>query len=429
MKSLVCFLLGFSLIALLFFPLLNLYFTADDFFVLQNIKLNNQKNLLNFFHPNNQLAYYRPLGMQLYFFIANKLFGLRFFYYHLLSLIFLLINSYLVFILIKKITRLPKVGIIGFLLYGTSSIHYLSIAWAVNFSYILGTFFFLSAFTCWLEKKRTVFYVLFFLGLLVNELVVTLPIIIFFHSLFFKKKLKPLFFIFTLTALYLILRFFIFKTDRSGAYLISLNFKNIVNNYQWYFLWCLGWAEGMRDQFVNIYTLNPQTDFLINYSSQFYFYPVSMGIFILITGYLAIKNFSQEKKILFFGFFWFLAGLLPVIFFPHHAYAHYNTISLVGLALAMSVLLSKSQVVIIFLIVWIGVGITTVKLNSQIHWIIWHSQLSQKLVLKAQKEYSGGEKIEIKGNLKQNKLVLANQSAMKVVFNNDKIKTVYLKDD
>src|SRR3989338_10640602 len=76
------FFLIFGLSLFLFYPSLNYYFFQDDWFVLNWVKTGD---FLSFFKFRVDTIYWRPLSMQLFFWIGKSIFGLNPIGYHLIS--------------------------------------------------------------------------------------------------------------------------------------------------------------------------------------------------------------------------------------------------------------------------------------------------------------------------------------------------------
>jgi len=415
----------FSLLVFLFYPTFSIKFNSDDYFVLQMVMTKNIPDFIKLFLPIKEVVYYRPLGIQLYFWLAKAIFSQNPFFYHLLGFIIHILNSFLVFLIIKKISGDKLSALLAAFLYGTSAIHFLSLAWIVNFSYLLVTFFYFLAFYLWLESKIKLFLIIFILGLLTNELMITLPIVLFFYSILFNKKKLFVIYAALLVLFYLVLRFLVFKTATGGDYAFTFSPKVIINNFQWYILWSFGWPETMRDQMINFFTRNPRSDFLVNFKTEFTIFLAGVYTMILLLLIFKIKKIFNKK--ILFSLILFCVSLMPVIFFKTHSYPHYAGISLLGIVLFISLRLKKITI-IAFLVIWVFVSKTAIDLNMKVHWVVWHSQLAQKLIVDAKKDCKFGSKeITVKGNITRNKLVLANQSAMRVVFNSDTIKTIFVR--
>lgn len=432
------FLLISLLVATFFESIFSIYFNSDDFFVLSQVNKVGLKKVWQLFLPIKEVVYYRPLGIQLFFWLAFKSFGLNYIYYHLVAFLIQLLNGFLVYLITQKISTSRTVGYLSALLWTTSSVHFLSLAWIVNFSYILVTFLYFLSFYFWLEKKYFLVFIFFILGILVSELIITLPLVFLVYSLIFRRNDKLFGFIaLGISLIYLFFRFFIARTATGGLYGFSFNLKEIIDNFQWYFLWSFGWPETMRDQMVHLLRINPNTDFLSSFQKEFFIFILG---FHLMIGLLFVKiclDFVKNRntKLHFFSAFWFAAGLLPIIFMPKHAYPHYAAVSLFGLVLTIAVAFEKLRLkrdigfFLIFLAGWLFTSKTSLELNQKVHWIMWHSELSQKLVSQATQNHNINDyQITIRGNIEQNRLVLSNQCAMKLLTGNDKIKTVYVAD-
>ena len=176
---------------------------------------------------------------------------------------------------------------------------------------------------------------------------------------------------------------------------------------------------------INFFTRNPGSDFLVNFKTEFIIFLAGVYIMLLL---LLIFNLKKifNKKILF-SLILFGVSLMPVIFFKTHSYPHYAGIGLLGMVLFISLRLQKITI-IAFLVIWVFVSKTSINLDMKVHWVVWHSQLAQKLIADAKKDYKlGCKEIIVKGDIARNKLVLADQSAMRVIFNSDTIKTIFVR--
>src|SRR3989344_6564769 len=69
--------LSFLVAVLLYLPAINGYFFQDDWFTLKISNAENINSFLGFFVPRSDVIYYRPLGMQIPFFLLSSLFGIN----------------------------------------------------------------------------------------------------------------------------------------------------------------------------------------------------------------------------------------------------------------------------------------------------------------------------------------------------------------
>ena len=116
--------------------------------------------------------------------IDYKIWGLDPFGYHLTNLLLHLINTLLVFWLVRRLAHRLIPALIAALLFGVHPIHVESVAWVSERKDVLSTLFFLSALLFYLRYRagqRSLFYTLslasFVVGLLSKQMVITLPIV------------------------------------------------------------------------------------------------------------------------------------------------------------------------------------------------------------------------------------------------------------
>lgn len=426
------------------------YFFQDDWF---SLKISNAKNLTDFFDffiPRKDVIYYRPLGMQLPFFILRSLFGINPLPFHAVIFITHATNIAFVYFLIRLIRKDTFTALLAAFMYGISAVHYTTMFWPATYAFVLGPGFLFLSFILYIlsvQKKSQTIQLLsigiFILGLLTNEITAVLLPILLAYQLYIKKfDFKSLLPYFISVISLIFLRFLIFPPPVSGSYEIGLS-KEILLNLRAYFLWSLNLPEEIKAQFVNLLSLNPQ--FVKDFNRYFWLFAVTFFIniiaYVVIPFIIMIAKKDRRLNLFLFGISWFLIGLLPVIFFTQHSFSYYLPISLVGLLLSLTVnfksfidfLYSRNNLlalplIIIVLINWTVTSVVTIDFNSKIHWAPRRAQLSKMLVDKALKLYP-------LGNLDSNyifvrpsseyKLSLNNQDAFRVIYNNDDLITAY----
>ena len=328
------------LVGLLYRSSFSAYFFQDDWFSLRISKVETLTDFIKFFIPRSDVIYYRPLGMQIPYFILNNFFGLDSFIFHMTAYFTHSINIILVYLLVKKLLNKDDLSLLAAYLYGISSLHFIPFYWFATFSFVLGpTFFLLSflGFIIFLENKKKYYYILSFLfyvlGLVTNEIVFILPLILFFYLLLIRQEKKfilRLIPFITLACLILFFRFKFYPPTITESYQWQIN-KEILTNLKGYLIWSLNWPEEMKAQLVNFYTFNSR------FVREFY----SFFIIFIITGFVnfiflfLLPIFTAVKKKdfapLLFGFCWFLTALLPVLFFTKHSFSYYLAIPILGL--------------------------------------------------------------------------------------------------
>lgn len=398
--------------AIIFFTLLLFknsfftYFFQDDWFLLAISKIKAVGDFLHFFIPRFDVQFYRPLSHEIFYFIGQHLFGLNPLGFHAVAWIFFIANIILVWKLSKIFLADKKLSLLFAFLYATSAIHYNSLFWIINFSYILVGFWYFAGFLIFVKSGnsgRTNFLlnVIFILGLLSNEFMITFPAILFIYILLFKSRhLRKYFPLLTglvvIVLFYLFVRLFIFKPSY-GTYQFVFN-KSVISSYRFFVLFFLNWPETMKDQMITFYRVNGR--FLQTFSSEFYIFLTNLALFAIVFILLPVISFIANAKYklfifkkykeLFFALLWFLINLLPIIFIPSHISPHQGTIAFWGFLLLFFVMfdgalryLNKylSVILIISIIIsWVVSSYTAIILNDKIHWIKRRSDLAYQWV-------------------------------------------------
>ncbi len=268
---------------------------------------------------------------------------------------------------------------------------------------------------------------LYSLGLLTNELVITLPAILFAYELILgSKNLKKAVPFGLLSLFYLGLRFFLFAPPTKGDYIQSIGI-NIIHNAKAYFLWSFNLPDEIKAQFLNFFQINPQ--FIKDFPSFTTILLVTFFINLIIYLLGAYKN----PKIFFFGFSWFLLGLTPVIFFPKHSFSYYLEISLIGLLLPYALFISRFSLLnfsllSLFLLTWVISSFNTIKFNELIHWAPQRAANSLRLITEIKKKYPNEKSTVYVLNTPENRYSLNGEEAVKVFFKNPKIRTIYTQE-
>lgn len=430
----------------------NSYFFQDDWFTLKISQAKNLSDFLTFFVPRTDVIYYRPLGMQVPFFLLRSMFGLDPLAFHLLTYFTHTVNIVLVFLLVKFLLKKDSLSLLVSFLYGTSLVHYTPFFWSATYAFVLGpTFFFLSFifFLLSLQKGIKGYWLslaFYFLGLLTNEIVIVLPLILIFY-LFISQKIKQFKTVmpyFLIGVLYLLLRFTYFQPTTSNSdYQLEAGLY-LLNNLKAYFLWSFNWPEEIKAQFTSFFVINQK--FISEFLLDFWVLVISFSVNFLLFFILPIALFIYKRnyrllKISSFGIFWFFVGLLPVIFFPRHSFSYYLPISLVGLLFTCLTLFdyllkSVKKISLVFaqlfillvLVGWTTVAFVSVEFNSKIHWAPRRARVAKELVTKAQKFYPRDNPdypfIYIQPS-SEKKLALNDQEGLKIIYGDENIKTVY----
>ncbi len=130
------------LAALLLFPSTSLYFVADDFQWLA--KAQEVAPLPFVIGVDERTPFFRPLSLSILL-AGENLFGRQPFGYHLFSLAWHSINTFLVFLLALQLTRVRWIAGIAALIFGLHPAHTLAVAWISNLNELVMSAFYLSS--------------------------------------------------------------------------------------------------------------------------------------------------------------------------------------------------------------------------------------------------------------------------------------------
>lgn len=427
------------------------YFFQDDWFSFRISQASSFSDFFAFFLPRSDVIYYRPLGMQLPFFILRSIFGFSPLPFHILAFATHTINVILVFVLVRLLTKREIVALLSAFFYATSAVHYIPFFWSATYAFALGpTAFFLSfiLFLVFLDRKKTASLlsslVVFILGLLTSEMVVVLPVIIFVYILLFKKsKLSSYLLSYIFVSLLIFLpRFIFFPPPSEGIYQLGLG-RHILTNIKTYFFWSFNWSEILTEQMIKPFHFN--TEFTREYGvyitvSLITFF-ISLVLFYILPLFLTKLKLDKKFLRLFaLGIAWFIIGLSPVFLFPYHKYPYYLPISLVGFLIISAVFICKMfavfyklnrGIVLFFLFIlvsnWVLSTKTTIDLNLKIHWAPRRAKIARRLIEKAKRYYKYPlEKPYVYvSETSENKWALNDQDAFRLIYEDGRIKTIY----
>lgn len=384
------------------------YFFQDDWFSLRISNAGSIGDVIGFFVPRTDVIYYRPLGMQVPYFLLQRFFGLTSFPYHALTFTFHAANIVLVYRLLQRFHISPLFASIGSFLYGVSTVHYMPLYWTATFAFAAGPTFLFSSFLVFISFLSNGIYqryflslALFLLGLLTNEMVAVLPFLFGIYMWYERKQWRGaiwlLPYIVCIGVLFL-LRFFVFSPPLSGSYEQAVGVA-IVHNIKGYVLWSLQFPEEIAYQFISFFRLNGQ--FVSDFARFLTIQTWATSVFILSVGAVWVMEIrlGRIKKlagIFLFSLGWFLIGLLPVLFFTGHSFSYYLPVSLVGMIYFIVYGIqsaSKKNVrfsagcAVVMMTAWFFAGMNTVGFNAAVHFAPRRARLSGILSKKAKIYY------------------------------------------
>jgi hypothetical protein len=412
-------LVGYFLI--LYHPVLNTYFTQDDFFHFKIAQTDGSLKGLTYligFHPfaERQIAFYRPLFRDLLYHFSYNLFFLNHLPLRILSFVIHMTNAYLISKIIYKLFKSKFHAYFTAFFYTIGASNVATLYYLAGGIQVLGALMFillsLISYLNFLEQKRTKYifltYLTFILALASHEQSFILPFLLLGIALIKNKKItllkniKTILPTFVVLGIYLYLNYFIIGYSKNEVqYQALFDIKRTLNSLIWYSGWAMGLPEMLQDFMPSLIQVDPR---LMRFWGNYYqiIFPaffVSLGAFI----FMAISIFIKKKKLfcnnyLLLLLFWYLLGLAPVIFLPSHKSSHYLTVSLpafwgiLGYLVSNYLSLIKQRklykvLVTVLIVALITLSSTSAVLGKNYYWAAQRGKLAQKLINQIKEKY------------------------------------------
>lgn len=424
----------------------NYYFFQDDFYEILISKAGNWHDFLGLFTFMENRSSYRPIGLQLYFFLSQTFFNLNPVLYRLVTFFLFFATYFLITHVISKITSNKSTGILTATLWVTSSVHFLSISWLAAAWLIIGNFFFFltsAFFLQYYQSKKRFDYLLSFICFLLTlgsfEFFIAWPLIFFsIFTIWYRQNIKrsfkllsPFFFI---SAMYVLIRLKFASLPQIEEYRIYLGY-NTIKQVFWYFLWSFNVPEEFKKQVVSHLLI-------FNYK---FFNEYKVLLFVSFASMMAILSLGILKPILkglkldkprtysyiVICTLWFLFGILPIAIFPNHSFAMYLVLASIGVYMLIAYLtlkFSNNIILITILIVWAVSSFSTLRFYRNNFWIVESQRFA--------KEFSKSIKTQYP-NLPNNAILLypledkrhiqalLNENALKVIYKDETLRTYF----
>ncbi len=360
---------------LLYLPALGNFFSADDWFHLRISQIESLGQFFNFFSfsLNDQSAsFYRPLSTQVFFFISQTLFGLNAFWYYFFGLTLFGYSVYLV----KKFSDSTLAAFI----YAISVSNFTRIYFISAFQELFLVVF--SLLTLLNFKTRPKLSLLFFvLALLSKETAIVVPalLLIFNYQHIVKSKFLNLRSEILISVIYLYLRLFQFGLAAGDSYIWDFSPLKAINTLMWYTLWSFGAPELLIDYIGSGLKLVPK--FFTDYADwwRVIIYPLIALIGLSLV--LLFKKLNKLNVDLFKFSLFYLICLLPVLFLPSHKFTLELGLPLVGFAIALAILIKKSNHIFYFLLLslFIFYNLSMNYLTYTRHYSVSRGEVSEKV--------------------------------------------------
>jgi tetratricopeptide (TPR) repeat protein len=279
----------------------------DDVLLLNNEFVRNlDYNLIKSSFGFNKITHYHPLVF-LSFAVENSIFGLNPAVYHLTNLLLHCVNSFLLFLVLKKTGLNDFISYFTMILFALHPIHVESAAWVTERKDLLYTFFYLGAILLYLisvnKNSRKLYFIsliFFIFSCLSKAMAVTLPFVLVIINYFITGKAK---FSFRNIFPFLIISIVFIAINLSVAF-----YKTDITNYSIIDLFSLVCYSILFYPYKIIFPF---------YLSCIYVYPESLSLMhylspLALLVIVMLLLYSRNRLIKFGGLF-YLISIIPVL--------------------------------------------------------------------------------------------------------------------
>ena len=240
------------------------------------------------------------------------------FMFHFTNLLLHLLNTFLVFLLVKRLTKNNLLAVLTFLIFGVHTLHIESVAWVAERKDVLYSFFYLVSLIIYIKyasSRKAIYYVLslllFLLSILAKGQAVVLAAILPFIDYVLGRKWLSIKVLAEKIPFFLLSLVFGWIAFRAQATASALHFEDFSLPERFAFA-SFGLTQYLMKSIlpIGLSALYPYPPRLLNGSIPFFYW-----LFIIpLPVYLAASYFLfRRSKIYVFGFIMFFLNLLPVL--------------------------------------------------------------------------------------------------------------------
>src|SRR3989344_4343532 len=170
-ENVIVFTLLFVLSLSLFYKSLDVFFTQDDFILINEFSSENLINDLKNTVDPSKATHWRPLH-NLYFLISGNLFGKFYPGYHAFTIMVQIASAFMIFKVLRLLTKNANVSLLGAITYAIHPSHFVSVFWISGSATTIGLLFLISSFYFYLINQKNWALLIFVLSLLASEAMV-----------------------------------------------------------------------------------------------------------------------------------------------------------------------------------------------------------------------------------------------------------------
>ncbi|MBI3282927.1 hypothetical protein HYZ70_02520 [Candidatus Curtissbacteria bacterium] len=425
---------------ILFYPSLNYYFFQDDWFVINWVQ---DSDFLSLFKFRTDIIYWRPLSMPIFFKATGLAFNFNPLFFHLLTFIFHITNSALIYLLFRELKFAKRIAAFIALLYATASFHFIPLSWLSTSSYVLGPTFIFSALIFFLKNRLAISFALFLIGLLCSEFILTFIPVAVLLSQKFKKGFFALIPFIAVALVYLTARFVVFPLPSQGQYELVIAPK-IITNLFWYFVGSFNMPEALSTVFYFTHLRES-----LAAAAQFWKYFSLPILLVAATAAIFKAAVTIKQSVVAVGLF--LAGIFPVILLPFHFYPMYVVVASLGIFFALAASFGKlkswqAPAMVTYSLIWFISSFLTLSFTRTNHWLVNQQAISKAYVTYAKSavfdppagsaflfrypsiEFSQKHGLTIVQNEQNIRQALNDQDAMQVIYKDKSLMSFYETD-
>lgn len=315
-----------------------------------NLELAASKNFLAVIPGAN---HYRPVSVQGFYLLGETVSGYNPMGYHLLEFGLFAATLFLVYKSGLIVTGNARSAFLISFLYALNISLFANFYWIANSQFVIGSFLFFLSFVLFYSKgwKQWLAVPVFLIGLLSNEQIISLVVLLPIVSRLLKKPYKfPVLASLAALALgWVGLRLFVLRLPTTSDYALNFRPLTLLATLRWYILRALDLPEGIK--------LRQNLQITV--------------LFIIFLGSLLPGLRKLNWKLITLGGLWYLVALGVFAFMPGHISAHYLTVSLFGSSLILAQFLPKNKLMLAgILTVYLGLTVYGLEFLSRTHWII-----------------------------------------------------------
>ncbi|MEK7550203.1 MAG: hypothetical protein AAB535_00245 [Patescibacteria group bacterium] len=398
------FILIYSIVIFLYYPVLFTYFSHDDFFhfkvSITDRGLGEIIKLFEFYPFDSRgIAFYRPIFREFLYNNFYYLFGLNPLPFRVFQFLIHFVNIYLVFRLVQKIYKNKIVSFFTSFFFGICTANVASFYYLAGGIQVQGATMFILSTLILFEKYPVLSFITFLGAISSHELAATVPILLIGLILIkhkFKDGLKQIwilwpYFIVVGIYLYINLKIIGYSTSET-QYSPVLNPKTTINTLAWYGGWALGLPETLIDFVGPGFKLNPS---LMRFWGNYYkiifpsfFASATLIVFYLIQSALSKSRIFKDKRFWFF-IIWFLIILLPVLFLPQHKSTYYLYPALPAFWAVLGIISYKmSRILFVILVIsLVSLSTSSAILGRSTYWASSRGKLAEKIINSVKLKY------------------------------------------